>query len=153
MEFTAQDYNRLGEERYNAGDIEGAKGAFEKAAAIDSKLSIALNNLGIISLHEHNLDDAFRYFLKANEFDPADLNILSNLVTCGSELGLWATIIGAVEHSLSFHPENADLLFILGSCYLRMDQKKRARELLGRCLQIQPEFDEAKRLLEQLKRE
>ncbi|MBW1740027.1 MAG: tetratricopeptide repeat protein [Deltaproteobacteria bacterium] len=150
MELSVQEYNRIGEERYNAGDIEGAKEAFERAIAIDSKSSVGLNNLGIILLHEKNLDNAFLCFLKANAADAANLNILSNLATCGRELGLWAAVAGVLQHSLSFHPKNADLLFLLGTFYLKLGKKKEARQLLAECLRIQPEFSEASELISEL---
>jgi len=61
--FTA--YNNLGVVKGNAGDIDAAKAAFEKANEIKSDNPAVLHNLGAVAFAQGNLEEAEKYFTEA----------------------------------------------------------------------------------------
>lgn len=62
-------WNDLGLTQYRAGDYAAAKASFEKAAALDSKATEPMMNLGLIQLVNGNYDRANQYFGSAAGVD------------------------------------------------------------------------------------
>ncbi len=62
-------WNDLGLTQYRAGDYAAAKSSFEKAAALDSKATEPMMNLGLIQLVNGNYDRANQYFGSAAGVD------------------------------------------------------------------------------------
>ncbi|MGQ1889063.1 TPR end-of-group domain-containing protein [Thermophagus sp. OGC60D27] len=54
--------NNIGVVLFNKGDVEGAKGAFEKANSMKANEPVVLNNLGVIALYNDDVDTAKEYF-------------------------------------------------------------------------------------------
>ena len=65
-------WNDLGLTQYRAGDYAAAKASFEKAAALDSKATEPMMNLGLIQLVNGNYDRANQYFGSAAGVDGLD---------------------------------------------------------------------------------
>lgn len=62
-------WNDLGLTQYRAGDYVAAKASFEKAAALDSKATEPMMNLGLIQMVNGNYDRANQYFGSAAGVD------------------------------------------------------------------------------------
>ncbi|MGM9851215.1 MAG: tetratricopeptide repeat protein [Muribaculaceae bacterium] len=62
-------WNDLGLTQYRAGDYAAAKASFEKAAALDSKATEPMMNLGLIQMVNGNYDRANQYFGSAAGVD------------------------------------------------------------------------------------
>lgn len=58
-------YNNLGAVKGNAGDIDAAKAAFEKANEVKSDNPAVLHNLGAVAFAQGNLEEAEKYFTEA----------------------------------------------------------------------------------------
>jgi len=77
MEFDAPMWNRIGLAYWNTGNIDKAKGAYEKSIALDPKFPIPYNNLATLHITVYkktkNLNDfnkAVDNYKKAIELDP-----------------------------------------------------------------------------------
>lgn len=67
------------EDLFNAGHIEDALAAFNKAIQIEPEFVVAHNNLGVLYWHLGDADKAIECFNKALEIDPANENAILNL--------------------------------------------------------------------------
>jgi len=71
--------NQQGEDLFNAGQIEAASTAFNKAIETEPELVVAHNNLGVLYWHLGDADKAIKCFNKALQIDPVNENSILNL--------------------------------------------------------------------------
>jgi len=69
---SAEDWFRQGNERFNQGDLNGAREAYSKALEQRSDYVDAITNMGVVYYQEGNLEEAIRWFEKALALTPDD---------------------------------------------------------------------------------
>ncbi|MCB9541396.1 MAG: sulfotransferase [Myxococcales bacterium] len=76
-----------GEAQYLAGDLDGARRAFEAALAADAGHAVAWNDLATLDYATRDFAAAERHFLRAALFDPTDPAPVENLARLARRLG------------------------------------------------------------------
>ena len=72
LDKPAETFNRVGQIYYNQGNLDKAGQQFKKALTHNPKYSIAIGNLGVISLRRGNYEEAIRLFKKVVAIAPDD---------------------------------------------------------------------------------
>ncbi len=106
-------FNKMGEELFNNGDIDGAMNLFLKAAEMASGYATAYNNLGVVCLQKGDARNASEFFAKALNIDPNDRSVIVN---CGRLLENFENTEDARKLYLSYlenHPEDEEITELL----------------------------------------
>ncbi len=125
----AVKYRDEGYERQQHGDFEGAKTAYQKAAAINPADPILQNYFGLYHQRLGDLDDAKQYYRRALEMDPSYTDALWNLASLHNQLG-------NKEQAL-FH------WLKLGMIYEQQQNFEQAQKAYQQVLEIDPNYLEA----------
>ena len=80
-------HNREGVDMLNAGDFEGARQAFLRAVEQSPDCAIAYNNLGLLSYHQGEYNDAIKYFGHALKLESSNQVIVDNIVKASEVFG------------------------------------------------------------------
>ena|GEM_PF-577180 len=112
---------RLGEQRFEAGDTPGARQAFEEALELQPDSSAMFNNLGVLHWQEGDADEALQAFTRALELDPGDRNALDNLVAIHQSRGAERDILAACDAYLAMSPADAEILALRDEVRARLD--------------------------------
>ena len=84
---TFQEYFVSGLKEYMLGKRREANDCFKASVKINPEASNTLNNLGVISWQEGNIEDAFRYFKKALHVHPYNKVYVINLAALNALTG------------------------------------------------------------------
>jgi len=103
-----------GVDRYDAGDLEGAIAAYEKALEIDPKYHMAWNGLGNALKDLGRYTEAIAAYEKALEIDPKFDHAWSNLGVSLGYLGRYNEAIAAFEKALEIDPKFDHAWYNLG---------------------------------------
>jgi tetratricopeptide (TPR) repeat protein len=103
----AREVVSKGEERFAAGDAQGAAVLFSSALRLLPTLAAAWNDLGV-ALHALAREDALDAFAIAVALDPDDPDALLNRALAALERGDSATAAGDARRLLELDPDNAE---------------------------------------------
>ncbi len=101
----AEEFLKQGVNCYNAGDLGGAKAAFDKALEIDPKYINALNNLGNALKELGHYAEALSAFDQALEIDPKYHHAWNGRGNALGELGRYSEAIAAYDQALEIDPK------------------------------------------------
>jgi SAM-dependent methyltransferase len=79
MRETVETFNQDGVDLFNKGDFNGAEEAFHYSVELNPEFAIGHNNLGLLSCHRGQHEDAVRYFARALQLDPSNPTIIENI--------------------------------------------------------------------------
>jgi tetratricopeptide (TPR) repeat protein len=134
---TAFLQTRLGMLEENSGDWQTAKASYERAIALDSKDSIAKNNLAwIYAQHGGNLSVALRLAQEAKEINPQDPNIADTLGWILTQVGVYDMAEQNFRQSLDKNPNSPTYMYHLGLAYYKMGRFPEAKQQLQKALKI-----------------
>ena len=121
------------------GDIEGAESALKHSLYYDPSFSTAYNDLGVICFKLGKKDEALRYYHRAAETDPPNINALKNLAD------FYYVEIGNLEEAIQIYlkilisnPEDVETLLVLGHICIAMKLLEYARLFYQRVLVLDP---------------
>ena len=80
-------YNREGVDMLNEGNIDGARKAFLRAVEQSPDCAVAYNNLGLLSYHQGQYNDAIKYFGHALKIESSNQVIIDNIVKASEVFG------------------------------------------------------------------
>jgi len=80
-------YRREGYDRQQRGDLEGALGAYQKAAALDPSFATPYNDLGVLYEQSGDVEMARRSYEEALVIDPSYASAHANLALLYEKLG------------------------------------------------------------------
>jgi len=105
------------------GDLDAAKGEFERAIELAPQFTIAMNSLGMLLMREHEPIEAMQSYRKAIELDPgyaeARVNYGDALLSQGDHKGAFAQYSEAAAR----RPDNVEAQFKLGNMLLNDDKR------------------------------
>ncbi|WP_461834118.1 tetratricopeptide repeat protein [Desulfothermus sp.] len=132
--------------------LDKAKSFFLMALKVDPKNEQLIQDIWNAYLENDLLDEVFRDFGHIL-FEKLNVETLNNLAVSLSKKGSVDQAIVAYRQALKKEPKNSRLHYNLAVAYLKTGKKKNALVHLNEAIQIDPEFENAKNLLEKLMKE
>ncbi len=145
-------YLGLGSLALQQGQLGPAEVSFSAAAEIDSNSSEAYCGLGITHQRSGQYRRAFRMYLECLSRDGENLLALLGLFQVSNLMGSFEEIIGYLCAYLDKHPDDASVLFCLGSLYARQGDFDQARAAAKRALEISPDKSQVQELIDRIDR-
>ncbi|MCC3418637.1 MAG: tetratricopeptide repeat protein [Microcoleus sp. PH2017_29_MFU_D_A] len=133
-------YNE-GIDRYDAGDLEGAIAAFEKALEINPKFEPAWNRLGNALRNFGRYKEAIAAYEKALEINPKCEPAWNGLGITLKNLGCNKEAIAAFEKALEIDPKFHSVWSALGNALNNLGRYREAIAALEKALEIEPKDD------------
>ena len=95
-------------------------------------------NLGAIMQKEGNLDEALRYYSKAEYLDPSNVNTRINVGTLYQQKGDFKTAITAYDSVLTIYPDNVLANLYKAQSLAAIGEDKKATDLYKKVLTLDP---------------
>ncbi|GAB6160847.1 hypothetical protein JCM12298_00060 [Desulfothermus naphthae] len=144
---------------YNIGKIylakenlDKAKNFFLMAIKVDPKNEKLVQNIWNSYLEKDFVEEVLRDFSHIL-FEKLTVETLNNLAVCLSKKGSVEQAIIAYRQALKKEPKNSRIHYNLAVAYLKAGKKKNSLIHLNEAIQIDPEFEDAKKLLDKLLKE
>jgi tetratricopeptide (TPR) repeat protein len=136
------------------GKNDQARAQYEKVIAIDPNAAVAANNLAqIYADRNENLDVALELAQTAKRRMPNEPDVDDTLGWVSYKKHLSAAAIDAFKRCVAAQPDNALYLGHLGLAYAQAGNRELARQMLGKALKLNANFDgadEARQVLKTL---
>src|SRR6202521_5339924 len=130
--------NNLGSAYMNQQLFEKGLKAFQQAAELDPKLTIARPNQGIALLNLQKVDDAKAALEAALKQDPKNPNAWYNLGLLAKNTGDAQTAIVAFKRVTEIDSNDPDTWYFLGTAYVQAKQFSQAIEAFQHALKLNP---------------
>ena len=131
------------------GELSNAEVMYRKAHTIEPS-DKSLSGIGLIRIENGQKDEAFTLFTEAIGMNPENMVALFSLIRLGHELDRISEIIPHLEAYLELHPAKHEVRYSLAGCLVCIEQKAAAVEQLEKILEMSPEHEAAKEMLEQI---
>jgi tetratricopeptide (TPR) repeat protein len=133
-----------------AGLTHAAHDEASKALELEPSAAIGYGIVGTTAAQLGNLRDAERAFRNALRLRPENPQFHHNLANVLARQGRFREAIDEYESAAARAPEFALTYYLMGDAYQRLGMIFRAKEALRRALEIDPEFESAKKALNSL---
>jgi protein O-mannosyl-transferase len=155
----AEAHNNLGLALSRQQKFADAEAEFREAMRLDPRRAATRSNLGITLARTGRIDDAIEVFTEALALQPDSTETRHNLATAQRDRGETLADGGHLDAALdAFHqaeaiaPDDPEIHFDLGLTLAKKGLAAEAMNEARRTLQLAPEHQDAKRLLEDLSR-
>ena len=145
-----KDKLRQGETLFSEGEIEEAFAVFNTVLENQPDNQEALNNLGVIYHSQRNREKAEDYFLKVLAIKDDHPDALLNLINLYQEEQRWQEAAIKLEKYLVKYDQDTNLYNQLGVVYLEIGDIEKAHVVLAKSLELNPNNQNAKKLLKQI---
>ena len=139
---------------FNRNSVWATEYTFWSDAAAKSPYSARVHaNLGRALIDERRYQDAVVELNRSLEIDPffdQSYNVYNNIGTCYVKMGLMQEALDQFDRATKVYPGYSDGYFNLGSVYYALGRYGEARAALEKALAIQPDHEDARKLLQQL---
>lgn len=129
------------------GDLDIAMTMYEKAHKIEPT-DKSLSGIALIQMEDGNKENAYSMFVEAIKMNPENMVALFSLIRLGHELDRVADIIPYLRDYLEIDPAKHEVRYSLAGCLACTGQNDAAVEQLEKILEMDPDFDAAKEMLE-----
>jgi tetratricopeptide (TPR) repeat protein len=143
----AQPHVGLGTVAVEAQQWEQAEAEFTQAVRLEPDSAEGYGGLALVRQHRQDYAAAFDMYLRCLDRDSDNLVALLGLFQTSRQMGNFSKIVQYLELYLQRHPDDASVLFCLGSLYARDGQFQDARRTLRRVLELEPGKPEAMEML------
>lgn len=150
-------YILLGRFYESKSDLQQAEAAYRSALNLNPQHPVASNNLAKLMLQKGgNLDVALSLAQTAHRGMPNSPAVADTLAWIDYQKGAYQSAIGLLQEALSLQdkvraPDNPDIHYHLGMAYAKNGQTALARQQLERALKLNPNANDVKKQLAQLK--
>jgi GT2 family glycosyltransferase/pyruvate-formate lyase-activating enzyme len=125
-----------GEELFQLGDMEGAKGIFNRILKENPDHVDVFNNLGVIAYQEGDIDQAIAYLEKGLNLQPDHPELLENLGRCLFMNKEDSEARRYFEQAKAVKPGDLSLLNSFGHCLIQAGDFSRAEEIYRESYQL-----------------
>jgi len=144
---------------YSLGSIYMNKKAYSRAACL-YKLSLslmpnyaeAMGNLGLSYFYLGQDSLALNILIDSKHHLHDDINIYKNLASIYSHRRQYSDAVKEYREGLVNHPENTDILLGISKAYMNLDSLNQAEIYLVRLLEVKPNLQEARQMLNTLRK-
>ncbi|UCG51809.1 MAG: serine hydrolase [Candidatus Latescibacterota bacterium] len=146
-------FSEVTESRYAEGDLEGASKVVQAAIELYPRADAAHVWAGVVEIAKGRRDAAFSHLRSAAQFDITDAAGAENLNAIAYRLKSLGQVDAGLDLlliALQLHPDVANLYDSAGEFYLEKGDEDRAVAYYETALKIDPEFENAKRMLEKI---
>ena len=134
-----EEYNYILSKTNDNKDILYSLERIYKRKLEDSPQDAAVTaNLGAIMQKEGNLDEALRYYSKAEYLDPSNVNTRVNVGTLYQQKGDYKTAITAYDSVLTIYPDNILANLYKAQSLAAIGEDKKAIDLYKKVLTLDP---------------
>jgi len=137
----------LGTLAVRTGRLDEAAEHFRAALQTDPACADAHGGLAMVHQRQGRYDEALEAYLKCLERDQDNLVALLGLFQTSCQMGTFEKIIHYLQVYLERHPGDTSVLFCLASLYVKECRLDDARQTLLTVLALEPDKDDAERLL------
>ena len=117
---------------------------YRAALKVDPQFAPAANNLAyLLSSHDGDIDEAFKFARIAKEKLPDDPSVMDTLGWIYYKKGLYGNAVQEISDSLQKMPDNPVIHYHLGAALFHKGDKKQAKRALEKALSFNAEFDGA----------
>ena len=141
-----------GEALFAQGKIEEAEKCFLDLLKKDPSNAEALNDLGVIQHTKGNIQEAEGYFLKAVEAKEDYLDALFNLADLYQNAKRWEEAALQLKKCIAIDDQDPNLYNQLGMICLEMGNTEKAKTVLARSLELNPDQETVRESLERLEK-
>ncbi len=138
-----ESFNELGLVREDAGDLDGALSAFQRAVALAPSVAALHLNIGRIYDLKGMPKDSIAAYETALRIDPDYSDAWNNIGVVYLEANDYDKALAAFEKLIMRTPQSSTAWMNLGLAAFRSDRPQRAREAFDRSLQLNPRGAEA----------
>ena len=131
------------------GELASAMAMYEKAHKIEPT-DKSLSGIALIRMENGEQENAYSMFVEAIKMNPENMVALFSLIRLGHELERVNEIIPFLKGYLEIDPAKHEVRYSLAGCLACVEQKDAAREQLEKILEMDPENEAAKEMLEHL---
>lgn len=143
-------HNYLGRCLYMAGKRSEGQAEFEKAISLDGNFGEAYSNLAVLLWEDGALDDALDKMNRAAELSPQSPDVVYNIGMIYAQLGQADMAIEMLQHYLTMTPTDLHAKTYLAVLLLENAQEQDGVTQLEEVLAVDPEHQEALRVLGEL---
>lgn len=139
--MNAQDLearSRLGMTYAQMGRAADAEKAFRAVLEVDARSAEALTNLGVLFLRTGRREQAIAMLQQAVDADPSLLGARNTLAVAFAQSGNLARAVDEWRQVAGLRPDDADVLYNLGTALLQLDRPREARPFLERFVAVAP---------------
>lgn len=112
--------------------------AFEKATAINKKLTRACLELGIVFEKKEDYNEAIKHYRQALKINPKSSEALFGLGICFFRLGILTNAKENFEKALELNPNNPKIYTSLGAVYEKLGDNENAIKILEFVIKFNP---------------
>lgn len=134
---THAHYN-MGELYRKKGDLEKARGEYQKAIELQPENLEATNALGTVDLQLGKATEAATLFDKAKSMNPTSVDSLVSLAVAAIQQKKYDEAMKLLTEAQKVNPTSTLVYNTLGGLYFEMGNKKKAIEMLEKALSIDP---------------
>ncbi len=127
----------------NAGNIQGAYNAYQKAFEAAPNNTDALNGMGVISLQIGKLGLAEKFLSRAAELNKYEPLLQNNLALVKQRQGKDQEAVMAFNRAIELNPHYVQAMNNLGSLYINSGKFTEAALILENALQVKPDYANA----------
>jgi tetratricopeptide (TPR) repeat protein len=131
------------------GDLNDALAMYEKAHKIEPT-DKSLSGIALIHMENGDKENAYSLFVEAIKMNPENMVALFSLIRLGHEMERVADIMPYLKDYLEIDPAKHEVRYSLAGCFACLEQKDAAREQLDKILEMDPDFEAAKEMLDAL---
>jgi len=131
------------------GELNDAMVMYEKAHKIEPT-DKSLSGIALIRMENGEKENSYSMFIEAIKMNPENMVALFSLIRLSHELDRVGDIIPYLKDYLEIDPAKHEVRYSLAGCLACTEQNEAAREQLEKILEMDPEHETAKEMLEQI---
>ena len=135
-----QLYFLLGNMNFHRKNYEAAVPYLKKCLSLNAQSASSHNTLAAISIIKNDLGPAQEHLDAARRLNPRLSNLNYNQAQLLENRGEVAAAVAAYEEELVQSPKHFKAMFNLSRLFRRTGEEGREREILRRCLEVNPDF-------------
>ena len=113
--------------------------SYQAAYDLDRDLAEANTGLGWVSFYNEDLDAAYKYYRRAVELDPNNVDNNYHVAGFLKDIGLYSQAVDLYSKALEIDPKNTEFHFLSARCLMNNGEFQRAEVILRKALEIEPE--------------